>query len=120
MKAKKIHVWPDDKFKAMDIQRTLADDIEISDNLNEVNIIAAVDTAYGNNAELIFASAVVTTFPEIEEIEKTGMPLLGFVPEDSIVPEYDIEEKALTSLPDESPVVAAVSDIAEKLFSNGG
>ena len=54
MKAKKIHVWPDDKFKAMDIQRTLADDIEISDNLNEVNIIAAVDTAYGNNAELIF------------------------------------------------------------------
>ena len=56
----------------------------------------------------------------IEEIEKTGMPLLGFVPENASVPEYDIEEKALTSLPDESPVVAAVCDIAQKLFSNGG
>lgn len=55
----------------MDIQRALSEDVEISDNFSDVNLIAAVDTAYGNNAELVFASAVVTTFPEIEEVEKT-------------------------------------------------
>ena len=70
MEHTKLHNWPDDKFQAMDIQRVLAEDVIISDNIPEIKTIAAVDTAYGKNAEMVFAAAVVTTFPEIEEVEK--------------------------------------------------
>lgn len=71
MEHRKLHDWPTDKFQAMDIQRDLSTQVEISDNISDIKYIAAVDTAYGKNAEIVFASAVVTTFPEIDEVEKT-------------------------------------------------
>ncbi|MEI6126119.1 MAG: AAA family ATPase [Pseudomonadota bacterium] len=51
------------------------------------------------------------------EVEKTGLVLLGYVPEDSTVPDYDIEKKPLVDLPDDSAAVRAVNRIAEKLFN---
>ena len=64
------HKWPENKFEAIDIQRELAENIQILPNYDDVKLIASVDTAYGKNADIVFASAVVYTFPEIEEVER--------------------------------------------------
>jgi len=50
------------------------------------------------------------------EVEATGISLLGFVPHDSQIPTYDIENKPITDLPEASPVISAFSSIAEKIF----
>ncbi len=55
----------------------------------------------------------------LEEVDKTGLPLLGFMPEDKTVPQYDIERKPLISMPDDSPVVTAINPIAIKIFQEG-
>jgi CO dehydrogenase maturation factor len=49
------------------------------------------------------------------EIEKTELELLGTVPADDLVIEYDLNDKALFGLPDDSPAVQAVEEIAQKL-----
>ncbi|HHT46606.1 MAG TPA: AAA family ATPase [Firmicutes bacterium] len=49
------------------------------------------------------------------EIEKTGLELLGTVPADDMVVEFDLNDRALFELPDDSPAVQAVEEIAEKL-----
>ncbi|ACV62156.1 Cobyrinic acid ac-diamide synthase [Desulfofarcimen acetoxidans DSM 771] len=48
------------------------------------------------------------------EIDRTGIELIGTIPLDAQVREYDLHSKALVSLPDDSPVVAAVTDILKK------
>ena len=52
-----------------------------------------------------------------EEIEKSGLDLIGVVPHDEMVYEYDGEGKPTAKLPDDSPARAAVNRIAEKLFA---
>jgi CO dehydrogenase maturation factor len=49
------------------------------------------------------------------EIEKTGLQLIGTVPLDPLVAEYDLKGKALTDLPDDSAAVMAVDRILGKL-----
>ncbi len=43
--------------------------------------------------------------------------LLGYVPEDSQVPQYDIERRPLVTLAGSSPAAAAADRIAARLFS---
>ena len=52
-----------------------------------------------------------------EEIEKSGLDLIGVVPHDEMVYEYDGEGRPTAKLPDDSPARAAVNRIAEKLFA---
>jgi CO dehydrogenase maturation factor len=67
---------------------------------------------------LIVNNAPESISPQFtEEVEKTGLQLLGFVPTDSIVPQYDIEKKPLIGLPESSPVVVAMDRIARKVFA---
>lgn len=49
-----------------------------------------------------------------EEIEKTGLKLIGDIPLDSLVTELDLEGKPLYNLPDESKAVQAVQKILER------
>ena len=49
------------------------------------------------------------------EIEKTGLKLLGYVPYDPLVAEFDLKGKALTDLPGDSVSVRAVDSIIGKL-----
>jgi CO dehydrogenase maturation factor len=49
------------------------------------------------------------------EIEKTGLQLIGTVPLDPLVAEYDLRGKALTDLPDDAAAVMAVDRILDKL-----
>ncbi|KJS10797.1 MAG: carbon monoxide dehydrogenase [Peptococcaceae bacterium BRH_c8a] len=48
------------------------------------------------------------------EIEKTGLELIGAIPTDDQVMEYDLLSKPLISLPDHSPAVAVVDEILKK------
>ncbi|MFV0528593.1 MAG: AAA family ATPase [Lachnospiraceae bacterium] len=50
-----------------------------------------------------------------EEIEKQGLTLLGVVPQDELVYEYDCDGKALVSLPEDSPVKKAVREIVDRI-----
>lgn len=45
------------------------------------------------------------------EIDQTGLELIGTIPVDSNVAEYDLHSKPLVQLPDDSPAVVAVGEI---------
>lgn len=64
---------------------------------------------------LVVSRVNEATFDALKpEIEKTGLELIGTIPMDEQVMEYDLLSKPLINLPDESPVVAAVNDILKK------
>lgn len=50
-----------------------------------------------------------------EEIKKTGLDLVGIIPRDDLLFEYDAKGIALTELPEESKAVQAVYEILDKL-----
>ena len=50
-----------------------------------------------------------------EEIEKQGLNLLGVVPQDEQVYEFDCEGRPTTELPEDSPVKKALREIVKKL-----
>jgi CO dehydrogenase maturation factor len=49
------------------------------------------------------------------EIEATGLELLGAIPDDPLVTEYDLRGKPLLELPADSPAVSASRNMFEKL-----
>ncbi len=49
-----------------------------------------------------------------EEIDRTGLELIGTIPADNQVRDYDIKSRPLIELPDDSPVVKAVDEIIKK------
>ncbi|SJZ38170.1 ATP-binding protein [Selenihalanaerobacter shriftii] len=49
-----------------------------------------------------------------EEIEKTGLEVIGIIPHDPKIAEYDLHGKPLVDLPDDSSAVEAVKEIIEK------
>jgi len=50
-----------------------------------------------------------------EEITRTGLKLLGTIPLDPLIAEYDLKGKALTDLPDDAPAVRATEEILASL-----
>jgi CO dehydrogenase maturation factor len=50
------------------------------------------------------------------EVEKTGIDLLGTIPPDEAVIQYDLEEKSLLGLPESSAAVIAVKEIMSNLI----
>lgn len=65
-----MHEWPDTRQRAIDIQRDVASRVVLHGNTDEPRLIAAVDTAYGFGGEHLYASAVVLSFPQLEEVER--------------------------------------------------
>lgn len=51
----------------------------------------------------------------MEEVEKQGLTLLGVVPQDQDVYQYDCDGKSIIRLPKDSPVRSALHDIVQKL-----
>lgn len=50
-----------------------------------------------------------------EEIEKQGLTLLGIVPQDETVYDFDCDGTPIVKLPEDSPVRKAIRDIVDKL-----
>ena len=81
-------------------------------------------TAAANRARRGTVSTVVTRAPDgilndgvREEIERHGLELIGVIPQDQTVYEYDCSGKPTTGLPETNPAKKAVVGIAEKLFA---
>ncbi|MHB0884859.1 MAG: ATP-binding protein [Bacillota bacterium] len=53
--------------------------------------------------------------PLMPEIEKTGLELIGTIPLDPMVAQYDMEGKPLAALPADSPAVVATQAILDKI-----
>ena len=51
-----------------------------------------------------------------QEIQKQGVELLGIIPVDNTIFEYDLQGKSLLDLPDESPAVEMVAGMMEKMI----
>ncbi len=51
-----------------------------------------------------------------QEVEQAGIPVIGLVPVDELLPQYERDEKPLTTLPDSSPAVQSIQHIAQRLF----
>jgi len=51
----------------------------------------------------------------VQEIEKTGLQLIGTIPMDPNVTQYDIEAKPLFDLPEDSVAVKAVEEILSQV-----
>ncbi len=71
MKWVNSHEWPKTKQDAYTMQDARARLVDISANMNEPELIAAVETAYGYAGETAYAAAVVLTFPEMKEVERS-------------------------------------------------
>ena len=71
LKFRQFHEWPSNKSEAIEIQREAVGQVELQATLDDIKLIAAVDTAYSHGGETLYASVVVTTFPEIEEVERS-------------------------------------------------
>ena len=51
----------------------------------------------------------------LEEVKKQNLDLLGVIPQDEIVYQYDSEGKPIADVPEDSPIKLAVKDIIMKL-----
>ena len=51
----------------------------------------------------------------LEEIQKHGLPLVGVLPQDELVYQYDCDGKPSSKVPDNSPVKVALHEIMRKL-----
>lgn len=71
------------------------------------------------NAREIYLVITRTQNEEIKalssEVERTGLKLIGTVPEDPMIVKYDLNGQPLFRLPDDSPAVQAVEKIAKDL-----
>ncbi len=63
--------WPVDRAEAEARLAETAKAVSLLNFIHDPELVAAVDTAYGVGAEYVYASAVVTRFPDIEEVERT-------------------------------------------------
>ncbi len=82
-------------------------ELVVSLNLAVGDMYLVVNRAAGDFGELLK-----------EEIVKTGLKLIGTIPEDEQVIDFDLVGRPLFELPDESPVVKAVSGIMSKTIIN--
>jgi CO dehydrogenase maturation factor len=50
-----------------------------------------------------------------DELEKTGLPLVGIIPADRLITEYDAGGKALFDLPENAPAAHGLFKILDEL-----
>jgi CO dehydrogenase maturation factor len=50
----------------------------------------------------------------LEEVEEIGVPIVGIIPDDPALLDFDMEKKSLMELDDDAPSVAAVAELLEE------
>lgn len=66
-----LHDWPQSKTDAIELQKEMAEKIQIFSNNKSIKNIAAVETAYNSNNEIVIAAVSTFSFPDIIEQERT-------------------------------------------------
>lgn len=67
----KVHDWPSDRAQALQIQQQLAPEVVSSRAAEPPGLIVACETSYGIEGRYLYAAAVVMTFPDLEEVERS-------------------------------------------------
>lgn len=70
LKIFQLHRWPDNPNDAFKIQQRLKKRVEIQETKSIRSLVTAVDTAYDDNLDRLFAVAVTVSYPGMKEIEK--------------------------------------------------
>ena len=52
----------------------------------------------------------------IEEVEEIGVPIVGIIPDDPALLDFDMDKRSLMELADNSPAVAAVNDLLQEKY----
>jgi CO dehydrogenase maturation factor len=68
---------------------------------------------------LIFNRASTAQESVERRANEMGLQLLGCVPEDATVTEYDVEGTPILGLPDDSPGIVAVKQLLETVLDGG-
>ncbi|WP_457575330.1 ATP-binding protein [Desulfomarina sp.] len=74
----------------------------------------------GLNLKVKQLGIIVSRGPEqlseafLKEVEEIGVPIVGVIPDDPALLEYDMEKKSLLDLPDSAPSVQAVQKIMDQ------
>ncbi|BCL60205.1 cobyrinic acid a,c-diamide synthase [Desulfomarina profundi] len=74
----------------------------------------------GLNLKVKQLGIIVSRGPEklseafLKEVEEIGVPIVGVIPDDPALLEYDMEKKSLLDLPDSAPSVQAIEKIMDK------
>ena len=70
--------------------------------------------------EVVDMGIVVTRAPRelnakfLEEVEEIGVPIVGIIPDDPALLDFDMEKRSLMELADDAPSVTAVDDLLQK------
>lgn len=64
------YTWPISRQEASDVVEETARQVIVDSNTVEPKLIAAVETDYGTGGEILYGGAVVTTFPELQQVER--------------------------------------------------
>ena len=52
----------------------------------------------------------------LEEVEEIGVPIVGIIPDDPALLDFDMDKRSLMELADNSPAVAAVNDLLQEKY----
>jgi deoxyribonuclease V len=70
MEIPNIHPWPGDQNEAVDIQHRLQERILITGSLDNIKLIAGVETAFDHTSNMLFSAVCLFTWPGMEEYER--------------------------------------------------
>lgn len=65
-----LHEWPKNQNDAIKIQLKYKSEIIFESRFDEVNILAAVDTAFDDRSNRLYAAAIALSYPGLEEQDK--------------------------------------------------
>ncbi len=54
----------------------------------------------------------------LDEVESIGLPIIGTIPDDTNLLEFDMERRSLMDLPDDSPAVVAVDKVIDNILES--
>jgi len=67
---KKLHDWPQNISEAVRIQHDLKPQIKIDSAFDKIELVAAVDTAYNDKVNRLYAAAVTMNISEMVDVER--------------------------------------------------
>jgi deoxyribonuclease V len=79
----RLHDWPDHPAEAVELQRRLADRVDVATPLDSFELVAGCDIAYHREAPVLFAAAVVLRTSDLSVVEErtvTGEVKFPYVP----------------------------------------
>jgi deoxyribonuclease V len=70
MHIRELHKWPHGRSEALKIQHQFKSRVELNGSLDEVKLIAGVETAFDHIANILYAAVCLYTHPDLVEQER--------------------------------------------------